>query len=94
MASITFTHTLNPDTTKPTTMLLEIEKHLKIVNAQNQSKGLLILILFHRNKRLKYTHILYMIILQNSPSMIMNLYLLSIQKAPFITVTMLTHYKC
>ena len=40
-------------------------------------------------------HILYMIILQNSPSkIVMNLYLLSIQKAPFMTVTMLTHYKC
>jgi hypothetical protein len=25
---------------------------------------------------------------------VMKLYLLSIQKAPFITVTMLTHYKC
>ena len=25
---------------------------------------------------------------------VMNLYLLSIQKAPFIIVTMLTHYKC
>ena len=24
----------------------------------------------------------------------MNLYLLNIQKAPYITVTMLTHYKC
>ena len=36
-----------------------------------------------------------MIILQNSPSIIvMNLYLLSIQKTPFITVTMLSHYKC
>ena len=36
-----------------------------------------------------------MIILQNSPSIIvMNLYLLGIQKAPFIIVTMLTHYKC
>ena len=35
-----------------------------------------------------------MIILQNSPSIIvMNLYLLSIQKTPFITVTMLTHCK-
>ena len=34
-----------------------------------------------------------MIIVQNSPSMIVrNLYLLSIQKAPFIIVTMLTHY--
>jgi hypothetical protein len=40
------------------------------------------------------THILYMIILQNSPSIIvMNLYLLSIQKSLFIIVTMLTHYK-
>ena len=35
MTSITLTHTLtlNPDTTKPASMLLEIEKHLKIVNA-------------------------------------------------------------
>ena len=34
-------------------------------------------------------------VLQKSPSIIvMNLYLLSIQKAPFKTVTMLTHYKC
>ena len=41
------------------------------------------------------THILYMTILQNSPSIIeMNLYLLSIQRPPFIIVTMLTHYKC
>ena len=41
------------------------------------------------------THILYMIILQNSPYIIvMNAYLLSIQEAPFITVTMLTCYKC
>jgi len=38
------------------------------------------------------THILDMIILQNSPSIIvMNLYLLSIQKASFIIVTMLIH---
>ena len=35
-----------------------------------------------------------MIILQKSSSLIvMNLYLLSIQKAPFVTITMLTHYK-
>jgi hypothetical protein len=27
-------------------------------------------------------------------TIVMNLYLLSIQKAPFIIVTMLTHYKC
>ena len=41
------------------------------------------------------THILYMIILQNFASIIvMNLYFLNIQKAPFIIVTMLTHYKC
>ena len=39
------------------------------------------------------THILYMLILQNSPSIItMNSYLLSIQNTPFIIVTMLTHY--
>ena len=48
--------------------------------------------------KMKYwfdTHILYTMILQNSPSIIvMNLYLLSIQKTPFIIVTMLTHYKC
>ena len=36
-----------------------------------------------------------MTILQNSPSIVViYLYLLSIRKAPFITVTMLTHYKC
>ena len=36
-----------------------------------------------------------MIILQISPSIIvLNLYMLSIQKAPFMIVTMLTHYKC
>ena len=36
-----------------------------------------------------------MIIFQNSPSIIvMNLYLLSIQKAPFIIGKMLTRYKC
>ena len=41
------------------------------------------------------THILYTIILQKYPSIIvMNFYLLSIQKAPFIIVTMLTRYKC
>ena len=33
MTSITLTHTLNLDTTKSTSMLLEIEKYLKIVNA-------------------------------------------------------------
>ena len=41
------------------------------------------------------THNIYIDNFANSPSIIvMNLYLLSIQKAPFITVTMLTHYKC
>jgi hypothetical protein len=42
------------DTTKLASMLLEIEKHLKIVKLMlhNQSKGLLILILFHKNERL------------------------------------------
>ena len=33
MTSITMTHTLNPNTTKSTSMFLEIEKHLKIMNA-------------------------------------------------------------
>ena len=58
-------------------------------------KDLLILILFHKNKRLICYTYFYMIILQNSPFIIaMNLYMLSIQKAPFISVAMLTHYKC
>ena len=40
------------------------------------------------------THILYIITLQTCPSIIvMNIYLLSIQKAPFKIVIVLTHYK-
>ena len=45
--------TLNLDTTKSASMLLEIEKHLKMQMLHNQSKGLLILILFHNQKKLK-----------------------------------------
>ena len=61
----------------------------------SQPKDYWFLFCFMKIKDWFDTHILYMIILQNSPSIIvMNLYLLSIQKAPFIIVTMLTHYKC
>ena len=61
----------------------------------SQPKDYWFLFSFIKIKYLFDTHILYMVILQNSPSIIvMNLNLLSIQNALFITVKMLTHYKC
>ena len=73
-----------------------IEKHLKIVNASESfQRTISFSFCFIKIKDWFDTHILCMMIVQNSPYMIiMKLYLLSIQKSPFIIVTMLTHYKC